>query len=148
MKHINLNKKAQGFTLIELMIVVAIIGILAAVALPAYQNYTLKSRFTEIINSTASVKTAVEICAQVTGATLTCSGGAEGIPTDVAASATEGEESPGLTTTGSEANVIILATPLAGNGIAVGDTYKLTGVFAGGRVTWTATCGNATTEFC
>lgn len=49
----------QGFTLIELMIVVAIIGILAAVALPAYQDYTVRSKITEGLTLAASAKTAV-----------------------------------------------------------------------------------------
>jgi type IV pilus assembly protein PilA len=54
-------KQQQGFTLIELMIVVAIIGILAAIALPAYQNYTNKSKFTEVVVATSGVKTAFEV---------------------------------------------------------------------------------------
>jgi len=49
----------QGFTLIELMIVVAIIGILAAVAIPAYQDYTVRANMTELINVASGPKTAV-----------------------------------------------------------------------------------------
>ena len=49
----------KGFTLIELMIVVAIIGILAAIAIPAYQDYTIRSKVTEGLNLSDSVETAV-----------------------------------------------------------------------------------------
>ena len=52
-------KKQQGFTLIELMIVVAIIGILAAIAIPAYQDYTIRAQVAEGINLSAGAKTAV-----------------------------------------------------------------------------------------
>jgi len=52
-------KKQQGFTLIELMIVVAIIGILAAIALPAYQDYTKRAKVSEGISLAAGAKTAV-----------------------------------------------------------------------------------------
>ena len=70
----------KGFTLIELMIVVAIIGILAAVALPAYQDYTIKAKFTEVIIGTAAAKTAVELCAQDQGGLANCNSGTFGIP--------------------------------------------------------------------
>ena len=54
-----LKKMQQGFTLIELMIVVAIIGILAAIAIPAYQDYTVRAKVTEGLNLADSAKTAV-----------------------------------------------------------------------------------------
>ena len=54
-----MKKVQQGFTLIELMIVVAIIGILAAIAIPAYQDYTIRSKVTEMINAAGVCKTSV-----------------------------------------------------------------------------------------
>jgi len=76
-----MRKIQQGFTLIELMIVVAIIGILAAVAIPNYQTYTKKAKFTEVVQATSPFKLAVEGCFQETQDITTCVGGANGVPT-------------------------------------------------------------------
>ncbi len=67
----------KGFTLIELMIVVAIIGILAAVAVPAYQDYTKRSKMAEVISFGASAKTAVTECLISAGAVTDCDTNAE-----------------------------------------------------------------------
>lgn len=57
-----LRSVQKGFTLIELMIVVAIIGILAAVAIPQYQNYVAKSQAARVMGETGAIRTAVETC--------------------------------------------------------------------------------------
>ncbi|MCF2898812.1 prepilin-type N-terminal cleavage/methylation domain-containing protein [Pseudoalteromonas sp. MEBiC 03607] len=62
------QQKQQGFTLIELMIVIAIIGILAAIALPQYQTYTKKARFSEVVLAASSAKGLVDVCYQTRGA--------------------------------------------------------------------------------
>jgi len=82
-------KKTQGFTLIELMIVVAIIGILAAVALPAYQNYSNRAAFSELVLAVTPRKTAVELAIQTRSpsAIADLDGGSLGIPADVAVGA-------------------------------------------------------------
>ena len=63
-----MKRVQQGFTLIELMIVVAIIGILAAVALPAYQDYTVRAKLSEVLLAASSAKNTVAEAAQSEGA--------------------------------------------------------------------------------
>jgi len=76
-----MRKIQQGFTLIELMIVVAIIGILAAVAIPAYSDYTVKAKIGNALSAVDSVKTAVAICMQEAGGAVAgCDAGSNGVP--------------------------------------------------------------------
>lgn len=75
-----MKKVQQGFTLIELMIVIAIIGILAAIALPAYQDYTKKAKFAEVVSVGNGYKTAMALCLQTEGAFASCGLGSNGVP--------------------------------------------------------------------
>ncbi|MCL1099689.1 prepilin-type N-terminal cleavage/methylation domain-containing protein [Shewanella gelidii] len=122
--------KSQGFTLIELMIVVAIIGILAAVALPAYQDYTKKAKFSEVVVGTSGLKTQVEICALDLATVTGCSDGQNGNGWQIAAVTTAGNISGIATSDG-----VITATAITGNGLA-GETYTLSPTLANGKVTW------------
>ena len=127
-----INKTNQkGFTLIELMIVVAIIGILAAIALPAYQTYTQKSKFTEVVMATTAFKTAFEVSAQ-TGeftALADADAGTLGLPPAMT-SATGRVASVGIT------NGIITATGTTEVG---GYTYILTPNGIDAPIQWTKT---------
>ncbi|KII78544.1 pilin [Vibrio renipiscarius] len=76
-----LARAQRGFTLIELMIVVAIIAILSMFAVPAYQNYTTKAHATEMLNSMSAVKTGLAICLASNPASE-CTPGKHGVPTE------------------------------------------------------------------
>jgi len=69
-----MKRVQQGFTLIELMIVVAIIGILAAVALPAYQDYTVKAKVSEVVLAASSCRTSITEAVQSGGGSLPAPG--------------------------------------------------------------------------
>ena len=73
-----MNTMQKGFTLIELMIVVAIIGILAAIAIPQYQNYIAKSQVSRVMGETGNLKTAAESCILNGQALAACDLGATG----------------------------------------------------------------------
>jgi len=135
-----MQKAQQGFTLIELMIVVAIIGILASIAIPAYQTYIAKAKFSEVILASSGVKSAVEVCAQTSGTNVGCASDA-----GVSISATQGAGGTAVNTVGAaEAGevVTITVTPNATKGILTTDTYIMEGTYASGAVTWALNSGS------
>ncbi|MFV2003576.1 MAG: prepilin-type N-terminal cleavage/methylation domain-containing protein [Gammaproteobacteria bacterium] len=110
--------KTSGFTLIELMIVIAIIGILASVAMPAYQTYTQRAKFGEIILATTVFKTAFDVGVQ-SGRITTLTGinsGTNGIPAALGSS-------DGALVSAEVTDGVIIGT---GNSEVDGHTYTLT----------------------
>ena len=128
------RKNQKGFTLIELMIVIAIIGILAAVALPAYQDYTKKAKFQEVVSIAESYKSSVAVCAQTLGTVTGCSAGTNGIP--AIDTTPEFIDAAG---TNSVTNGVITLT---GTAAAGGYTYLMTPTLNTASLTWaqTGTC--------
>lgn len=126
-----IKKAQQGFTLIELMIVVAIIGILASVAMPAYQNYTKKAKFTEVVLATSPYKMAIEICAQTLGTLTGCKNATNGIPANISGETKGYVASVAVT----DDTGVITATATTNGGLN-GETYILTPTVVSGRLVW------------
>jgi type IV pilus assembly protein PilA len=136
-----MKKNMQGFTLIELMIVVAIIAILAAIAIPAYNDYMRKARFSEVMSVGAGYKLAVAECFNDTGTLTGCSAGTDPIPAIPAALG------PLNMTAMTVTDGVITQTSTANAGSR---TSVLTPAIDGGALVWnqTGTCLTGAPIFC
>ena len=140
MKSIQINHAQKGFTLIELMIVVAIIGILAAIAIPQYQDYIARSQVNRVMGETGSLKTSIEDCIlngrlTVGNAAGECDPGATGsnlMQAGATANTAPGAVLPAGTSVPGVPAVLIAATPIIstfGNNAAA--------ILQGDTLTWT-----------
>jgi len=143
-----MKKHQSGFTLIELMIVVAIIGILAAIAILLYGDYTQRSKVAGAISGVLAYKTSISLCYQELGVFAGCTAGAEGVPSAIAdgddgatiayvdqVTVVDGlitVETTGTTTAG--VNMVVTMTPTAtSDGAAVNWELDGTGCTTAGR---------------
>ncbi len=117
-----MKRVQQGFTLIELMIVIAIVGILAAIALPAYQDYTIRSRVSEAVASAGACKTQVTEYIATKGT----------VPTGAAAGCTDTVSKYALAPAVAAGVITMTTSADAALGAAAGGTFTLTPVPADG----------------
>ncbi|MBW4933812.1 pilin [Marinobacter sp. F4206] len=130
-----MKKAQQGFTLIELMIVVAIIGILAAVAIPAYQDYTIRAKVTEAMSIASQAKTAISEY-YISEGSMPADQATAGLDTAASYATTDVVQSMTYTRNSQTEGEIAMAIKALGGDTSAGDTFTLTGTGASTGVQW------------
>jgi len=133
----------KGFTLIELMIVVAIIGILAAIALPAYQDYTVRTKVSEGLSLAAGAKLAVADAFTSNG-TWPTNNATAGAP---AANTITSKFVTSVTVGNNGVLSILYTAAVGGNPTMSGQSVTLTPKDNGGAIQWTCAIGGDTTRY-
>ena len=141
-----MQKLQQGFTLIELMIVVAIIGILAALAVPAYQDYTIRSKVSEAASLASAARTAVDVIFSENG---TLAGTAISNHTSLGLNPAGSYNAKYVTSVDVGARGVITVTlkTLTELGTASGDTVIYTPTNRGGNLQWTNSTGTVPAKY-
>jgi prepilin-type N-terminal cleavage/methylation domain-containing protein len=128
----------KGFSLIELMVVLTILGILTAIAVPTYHNYIKRARYAEIIQALAPYKMGVSLCYQNNDDLKNCSSGDGDIPPDI--SDANNEKLP-LIKSITVSKGVIKATPKTTQGFTSKDTYQLTPTITEQTLVWSSSGG-------
>ena len=135
-------KTRYAFTLIELLIVIAIMGILTLIALPSYEIYTRRAHYFELVQRAAPYKLGVAQCFQWNEQLENCNGGEQGMPANVS----DTDPTHLLQSITTKLGVITI-TPKQKFGITPADTYILTPYPHAGALSWTSSGGGVTAGY-
>jgi type IV pilus assembly protein PilA len=140
------KKRFSGFTLMELLVGIVVVGILAAIAVPSYLSYVSRSAYSGVVAMADRYKASVAACLDYnSGSTTNCNGGASGIPANISS------PGPGIVDAVTVSAGVITIIPKNQSGVSASATYVATPTYTTNGVTWAVTggvCGTGYIQDC